>query len=141
MVASADKTKVSGVKHIQELDLGHSILRMRHDGIVQVNFGNKTDLDVKEVREILAATGYLTQGKKALVMNVAGSQTSATSAARDFAATEEAAIYTLAEAYIVNNLAQKIIGNFYVNFHKPTVPTKIFTNETTAVNWLMSLPY
>lgn len=123
------------------MDLGHSVLRMRNDGIIQINFGNKTDLDVKEVREILVATGYLTKSEKVLILNIAGSQTSATSAARDFAASDEATIYTLAEAYIVNNLAQKIIGNFYVNFHKPKAPTKIFTNETDAVKWLKSLSF
>lgn len=124
-----------------KIDLGHSALLMREDGIVQITFGDKTDLDVKHAKEIVAATGKLTSGNKALILNVAGKQTSATSAARDFAASQEATEFTLAEAYIVHNLAQKLIGNFYVNFHKPIIPTKIFNNENEAIKWLKSLKF
>ena len=126
-------------KYIQEIDLTHTVLRMRDDGIVQVNFNDKLEIDTNEARDILNAQKELSKGKKVLVLNVAGKQTTATSAARDFAASDEATKYTLAEAYVVNNLAQKLVGNFYVNFHKPKAPTKIFTNETDAVNWLKSL--
>jgi len=114
---------------------------MRDDGIVQVNFNDKLEIDINEARDILNAQKELSKGKKVLVLNVAGKQTTATSAARDFAASDEATKYTLAEAYVVNNLAQKLVGNFYVNFHKPKAPTKIFTNETDAVNWLKSLSF
>ncbi len=126
-------------KYIEEINLQHTVLRMRDDGIVQVNFNDKLEIDTNEARDILNAQKELSKGKKVLVLNVAGKQTTATSAARDFAASDEATKYTLAEAYVVNNLAQKLVGNFYVNFHKPKAPTKIFTNETDAVNWLKSL--
>lgn len=128
-------------KYIQEINLQHTVLRMRDDGIVQVNFNDKLEIDINEARDILNAQKELSKGKKVLVLNVAGKQTTATSAARDFAASDEATKYTLAEAYVVNNLAQKLVGNFYVNFHKPKAPTKIFTNETDAVNWLKSLSF
>lgn|SRR5574343_647436 len=121
------------------IDLGHSLIKMRDDGIVEVRFGDNTELDIKEAQELVAATGELTNGSKALIINIAGKATVASSAARDYAASKEASAYTLAEAYVVNNLAQKILGNFYVNFHKPLVPTKIFTNTEEAVSWLKSL--
>jgi hypothetical protein len=132
---------VNKSKYIQEIDLAHTVLRMRDDGIVQVNFSDKLEIDINEVKEIVEAQKELSKGKKVLVLNIAGKQTSATSAARDFAASQDAVKYTLAEAYIVNNLAQKLVGNFYVNFHKPKAPTKIFTNEADAVNWLKSLSF
>ena len=112
---------------------------MRADGIVEIDFSDTLEIDVKEAKEMLAATGLLTEGKKVLVLNVAGSLTTATTAAREFAASVDASQFTLAEAYVVSNLAQKIVGNFYVNFHKPQVPTKIFTNAEEAVKWLKSL--
>lgn len=132
---------MNSIKFTKEIDLIHSVLRMREDGILQINFGDKTDLDVVETKEILVATKKITEGRKVLTLNIAGSQTSATSAARDFAASEEAIAFTLAEAYVVKNLAQKIIGNFYINFHKPLAKTKIFTNEADAVKWLKGLSF
>lgn len=33
-----------------------------------------------------------------------------------------------------NNLATNIIGNFYIKFHKPQKPTKLFNNEADALH-------
>jgi hypothetical protein len=126
-------------KFVNTIYLGHSVIGMREDGILEMDFSDTLEIDLKEAKEMVAATATLSGGKKVLVLNIAGSITTATTAARDFAASAEAIQYTLAEAYVVNNLAQKIVGNFYVNFHKPQVPTKIFTNTEEAVNWLKSL--
>lgn len=35
-----------------------------------------------------------------------------------------------------HNLATNIIGNFYLKFHKPKNPTKLFTKESEALQWL-----
>ncbi|HRD38427.1 MAG TPA: hypothetical protein PLC65_07335 [Bacteroidia bacterium] len=123
----------------KQIQLTHSKVWMREDGIVVLEFGDHIELDVKEAKELLQATKEISGGKKVLILNVAGKQTTATSAARDFAASPEAVEYTLAEAYVVNNLPQKIIANFYINFHKPLVPTKIFNNTEAAILWLKSL--
>ena len=45
----------------------------------------------------------------------------------------------LAEAYVLSNLAQRIVLNFYLRQLKPTVPTRTFSTEETAVAWLNSL--
>lgn len=123
----------------KQIQLTHSKVWMREDGIVVLEFCDHIELDVKEAKELLQATKEISGGKKVLILNVAGKQTTATSAARDFAASPEAVEYTLAEAYVVNNLPQKIIANFYINFHKPLVPTKIFNNTEAAILWLKSL--
>ncbi len=123
----------------KQILLSHSKVWMQEDGIVVLEFGDNIELDVKEAKELLQATKEIAGGKKVLILNVAGKQTTATSAARDFAASAEAIEYTLAEAYVVNNLPQKIIANFYINFHKPLVPTKIFNNKEAAIIWLKSI--
>ena len=40
------------------------------------------------------------------------------------------------EAIVVNSLAQKIIVNFIVLLNKPLQPTKLFTSEEKALEWL-----
>ena len=123
---------------LRSKDIGHSSVHLRKDGIVQVNFGENIDIDLKEAVEIVDAIGELTEGKKAPILNIAGKSTSATSAAREYSATPFGLKYTLADAYVVTNLAQKILGNFYVGFNKPTVPTRIFDDVEKAVEWLKS---
>jgi hypothetical protein len=39
-------------------------------------------------------------------------------------------------AIIISGLGQKILANFYLTVMKPKSPTKIFTNEEEAIEWL-----
>lgn len=121
---------------LRSKELGHSSVHLRNDGIVQVNFGENIDIDLKEAVEIVDAIGELTEGKKVLTLNIAGKTTSATSAAREYSATPLGLKYTIADAFVVTNLAQKILGNFYISFNKPAIPTRIFDDKAKAIEWL-----
>ncbi len=65
-----------------------------------------------------------------------GKYTSVTKAARDFAASGEANVFTIADAYVLHSFHQKILGNFFMTFNKPKVPVKFFDDEKEAVQWL-----
>lgn len=41
-----------------------------------------------------------------------------------------------ARAMVIKQLGQRILGSFYIKFHKPIIPTKIFDNHIDAVKWL-----
>lgn len=47
--------------------------------------------------------------------------------------------FTIADAFVIQSMAQKMIGNFYLTFHKPVKPTKLFNNVEDALKWLNSL--
>jgi hypothetical protein len=112
---------------------------LRNDGIVQINFGDNVEMDLKESTEIIDTISELTNDKKALILNIAGKNTSVTSAAREYSASAAGLRCTIADAYVVTNLAQKILANFYISFNKPLVKTRIFDDEKNAVEWLKSL--
>lgn len=57
--------------------------------------------------------------------------------ARDFAASPELQTYISAFAILANELSMKLVGNFFIHFHKPGQPTKIFTEEEAARQWLL----
>lgn len=124
---------------IKTIDLGHSVVHLRNDGIVQVNFADDVEMDKKESEEVVDAIGKLTDGKKSLVLNIGGVNTTVTAAGRDHSASEDGTKYTLADAFVTNSLPQKILANFYVNFNKPLVPTKIFSETDKAIEWLKNL--
>ena len=42
------------------------------------------------------------------------------------------------EAVVVNSATLKFLGNFYLKIKKPVIKTRIFDNETDAMNWLQS---
>jgi hypothetical protein len=44
--------------------------------------------------------------------------------------------YSIADAFVINTMAQKIIGNFYIKLISLERPTKMFSNKEDAINWL-----
>lgn len=56
--------------------------------------------------------------------------------ARDFARKIEPKQPFTACAVVVNSLAYKILANFYVVFHKPVKPFKVFNSKESAIQWL-----
>lgn len=40
-------------------------------------------------------------------------------------------------AFITKNLAQKLVVNFFVRVYKPKVPTRLFTDQDKAFEWLL----
>jgi tetraacyldisaccharide-1-P 4'-kinase len=41
-----------------------------------------------------------------------------------------------ANAIVVETLPVRLIANFFISFHKPCFPAKIFNDEQTALEWL-----
>jgi hypothetical protein len=39
-------------------------------------------------------------------------------------------------AFVVKNTIEKIIYNFFFSIEKPVIPTKAFTNEEDAIEWI-----
>jgi hypothetical protein len=56
--------------------------------------------------------------------------------ARDYLGTPEVVTLLKANGIVANSTLPKIIGNLYLMFSKPSIPTKIFTDEAAAVAWL-----
>jgi hypothetical protein len=122
-----------------EIDLGHSRLVLRPDGILVMYCDEDTIYEVEQIKEVVEATGKLTGGKKCAQLTIAGKYSSVTRETRDFIATDEAVKYTSAEAYVIQSLAQRILGNFYLKFYTPKVPTRVFTDVEKAEEWLKKM--
>jgi len=118
------------------VDLKHSVLKLREDGIVELHTNDLHVYEIKDVIENVRATGELTGGKKAPLLIIGGSFTSLKKETREFMATEESLKYSSAEAFLLSSLPQKLLINFYIKFDKPLVPTKVFTDIGKAEYWL-----
>lgn len=60
--------------------------------------------------------------------------------AREYSASEDAQEYTLGNAVLVDNVAKKILFNFFIRMNNPPTPTKAFANREAAFQWLLELP-
>ncbi len=59
--------------------------------------------------------------------------------ARELSASAEFVRNTKGKALLVHNSATKLVGNFYLNFNKPVMPTKLFTDRVKAIAWLKTV--
>lgn len=44
--------------------------------------------------------------------------------------------FSKADAFVIQSISQKILANFYLKIYRPERPTRFFTNEPEAMNWL-----
>lgn len=127
------------MKTLNSIKLDFATISMLESSIIKIDMSSGAVIDLDECVKITNAIGDLTDKKKALILMISGNTTSFTSEARAFSASEAGSIYTIADAMIVKNLAQKITVSFYLKINKPIRPSKAFNSESDAIKWLLSL--
>lgn len=120
---------------LNTIDLGFAIMTLRDDGIVNTNILIKEAVSLDQAKELTEAFIKMTKGKKTPHLFTANKFTLIEKDVMEFMK-EVANNYGKADAFVINALPQKIVGNFYLKFVKPQVPTKLFTSEAKAVEWL-----
>lgn len=77
----------------------------------------------------------LSGGEKHFVIADVSKDVSSTNEARVYAADNEYMVNHIAYAMIGKSLPVNMIANFFINFNKPKVPTRLFSSEEDALNW------
>ena len=130
-------------KHIdivETIDLATSIVTFRTDGIFQVEIKNvDREIIEEDIRELTIEIGKMGGGKTYPVLIIIKEWNTIHKSASQYAATEEAGIYTKANAIVVTSFAIRVSTNFFIKIFKPIRPTKMFNSEILAVEWLKSL--
>jgi len=130
---------MSHLEITKETDHNGFRLTIRPDGIMQISLQSNYKLTLADAEAMVKLFGEMGNGKKFLLLFLPGADTSVATEARYYASGQEANKYTIASAFVVKTIAQKLLGNAYVTFNKPITPTRIFTDETEAVKWLKAI--
>ena len=112
-------------------------IQMLANGIIKIEMFDGHIIDLEECVQLTIAQGKLLDGKEGLMFMVAETTTQFTNDARDFSASKEGVRFSIAEAFVVQNLAQKILVSFYLKINKPAKPSKAFNSEEDAIKWLL----
>lgn len=112
---------------------------LRDDSILEVEVNSDEEFDACDMQEVIRAAEELGKGKRLLHLMKFGARTIATKEARLLSSSEFGSRFRLADALIVNSLAQRMIFNYMINVEKPVVPTRLFSNEQEAIHWLNSM--
>lgn len=115
-----------------------SIAEMHVDdeGILIVEVIGGVTIDLEKSKAYIEATKKLLGGRKALVLFNASSDYRITEEAKAFAGSKEFSENRIAVAYVTNSVANRLLFNLFLKVHNPIVPSKMFSNEDSALKWL-----
>lgn len=115
----------------------HEITWTEVEGLLRVRVIEGSALELKDVQEYYAFTDRITGGKKALVIVDGTTEFTITEEARQYSA-EQAYKTRIATAFITRSKAMRMLANLYIQINKPKSPTRMFTDEESALKWLGS---
>ncbi len=112
------------------------IVSFQEEGIMRYQVNQIDELTLQNIVEYNEAVRQLGGGKAYCNLVVMKEFVQIGDDARKYAAAEESNMYTIADAFVIDSFALKIVGNFYMRYNKPVRPTRMFNTELDALKWL-----
>ncbi|MGZ3862925.1 MAG: DUF7793 family protein [Bacteroidia bacterium] len=104
-------------------------------GIIKLSVIEGIELEQEDARQMIESAVKMAEGKDyAILFDANRSGNISYEAREEFARSKK----RKAVAIVTNSLANKLIGNFFINFHKPLSSSRIFNDEKSALEWLRS---
>ena len=114
-------------------------VRLRSDGIVQINTEENKLITITETIQIHNKVDELNHHKPAYILHVPGMHTNADDETRKYLASEEGLKNRAALGFVITSFAQRLVGNFFLKINKPKIPVAFFDTQEKAEKWLYKL--
>ena len=116
------------------------IFKHAEKNIVLVDFKPYSEVELKEAQKteqlVLSLLDLTYPGYGITKLSEGTDMT--TEARNYFAKCDLTQNHTMALAAVLQNLAHRLLYNFYLNFHQPNIPMKGFSSREQATNWLIN---
>lgn len=106
------------------------------DRVVHGRFLPGAEVELADAVENIATTARLTGGRAMPALIDLRAVRAQSAEARAYLAGPEATRVANAVALLIESPLSRMIGNFYLGFNRPEVPTRLFTHEGEALAWL-----
>jgi hypothetical protein len=106
------------------------------DGIARIIHVPGAEVTLADAKETMAAYLKLNKGKRRPLLVDTKTMKSLAREARHFYAGEQAAKVASAAAIIIGTPVSRVLGNFYLGLSNPHLPSRLFTSEDEALEWL-----
>lgn len=129
-------------KHItilQREEIDEAVISLRSDGIVHVHYKKNSILDVGLQTRMRAIFNRITNHQKSKFIFTAAEGFSMTKEARENGPKLQENNPILYYAIVIDNLAYKILVNFYLRVFKPKGNYRMVKSIQEGVDWLHSL--
>ena len=124
---------------LKQKELPHTKIQLRDDGIIQFFYGDYVHYNMDISQEVENEMMAVTEGGTYMSLRVAGKQSSMAIKVMQYLSRGRGCLLTLADAFVIKSIFQRILAKIYMSFAKPYVPTKFFGTIEDAENWLKSL--
>lgn len=105
------------------------------DGILFGKYAENLFIDLEIAKQVVHERIKFSKGiSYPVIIDMKGVR-SANKQAREYLATEGAK-YVTAGALVVDSAVTRTLGNIFLTVNKPPLPTKLFTNEAEAKEWI-----
>ena len=122
--------------HSNRIETPTAEMYLDDDNIFITKFNDNVLLKVEEIEEIITHYKEINESKPKLCLAIAGSHTSVTSEAREYA--ESFGAPAIAEAYVVSSLTQRFLVNLYMHVRNNHHPVDVFSDINDAKKWLLT---
>ncbi len=128
-----------GIEFIDSLEVhrfkGYSLF-MRPDNIIELHFETGFSGSAGDARNMVSVFKKLSGHFKPSLLVICSEDNTFSKEAREYTASKEVSEVLKADAFVINGLALRIIGNGYLKINKPSRPTRLFNSKEEAIDWL-----
>lgn len=128
---------LSDLKYTKEILTRTLRLRLLENGIVYYTYLPEVDVDANDHIENHKALVEITGNVKHPLLIDSDEIISVTPEGKDKIRELEPLAPITVRAVIIKSLGHRLLTSFYIKFHKPMVPTKLFDNYDEALSFLM----
>lgn len=104
--------------------------------VVVIRYEAECNITLELARQITHEVRQLYRDGPIGVVHSAGASTTIEPGVREYLSSNRRYPNKMAEAFVVKNLSQRIIANFYLRVSRHTCPTEVFNQEEDAVTWV-----
>jgi hypothetical protein len=114
---------------------GVQILRPSACALV-IRYDNDLNVTLEMAQQVTSEVSKCFGATELGVVHTLGTQTTIEPGVREYMQGNTRYGHKIAEAFVVKNLGQRILANFYLRIARPACPSEVFTNEEEAVKWV-----
>jgi hypothetical protein len=116
------------------LSFGRAVLL--EPGLIENNIDTDIYLEPEHIRLLKEANRQLAGGQRYAVLVVSHPYSAFSPESRELSASAEFVQDTIASAVLTQSMSQRLVGNFYLQVHRPHMSTRLFTDRDAAIDWL-----
>ena len=122
----------------QAVELDYARIWLDEDGICRVRISPEVEITLAAMKAIMAVQGEMAGRRKIPSLVDMREIRSSTREARVYTAGEAGQKLYLAAALLIASPVGRMLGNVFINFSRPRYPTRLFTSEAKAIEWLQT---